>query len=359
MTSPELDPRMLRMLEWIDRTRPRRLAVVMDPNTERHCLPLISPLLPPHTDFLCLSKDGEAIKSIEHAHALWSSLEEAGYDRGSALIGLGGGTVTDLTGFVASTYLRGIDFWLVPTTLLAMVDAATGGKTGINLQGAKNRIGTFARPSGVSICPHFLSTLPAREMKSGLAEHVKHLLIAHSPEEAFRRISQLTADEGLVDSDDFAPLIMESISIKENIVDQDPKEVTGRRQLLNFGHTMGHALESWAMSQGLGLLHGEAVAWGLSAELTLSAARFKKESPEALKLLALRDELNQKFPCPVTPPEPSELWTWAQKDKKNADDAVHMVLLSERGTPLVHQAVTWGEFATACSANTPPSSNPA
>lgn len=359
MTSPELDPRMLGVLDWIDRTRPRRLAVVMDPNTERHCLPLISPLLPPHTDFLCLSQNGEAVKSIEHAHALWSSLEEAGYDRGSALIGLGGGTVTDLTGFVASTYLRGLDFWLVPTTLLAMVDAASGGKTGINLKGAKNRIGTFAMPSGVSICPDFLCTLPARELKSGLAEHVKHLLIAHSPKEVLHRISQLDVDQNPADSDACASLIMESIEIKEHIVDQDPTEVTGTRQLLNLGHTMGHALESWAMAQGLSLLHGEAVAWGLSAELTLSAARFKEESPEALNLLAVRDELKLKFPCPVTPPEPSELWTWALKDKKNAGDAVHMVLLSEKGTPLVNQAVTWDGFATACSANTPPSSNPA
>jgi len=359
MTSTELDPRLLHVLDWIDRTRPRRLAVVMDPNTERHCLPLISPLLPPHTDFLCLSQDGEPVKSIEHAHAIWNSLEEAGYDRDSALIGLGGGTVTDLTGFVASTYLRGLDFWLVPTTLLAMVDAASGGKTGINLKGAKNRIGTFARPSGVSLCPQFLCTLPPRQLKSGLAEHVKHLLIAHSPEDASHRVSQLNVDQNPADSDAFAPLIMESIEIKENIVCQDPTEITGTRQLLNFGHTMGHALESWAMAQGLNLLHGEAVAWGLCAELTLSAARFKEGSPEAMNLLALRDELNQKFPCPVTPPEPSELWTWALKDKKNAGDAVHMVLLSENGAPLVDQSVTWDEFATACLANTPSSSNSA
>lgn len=359
MTSPEFDPHMLRVLDWIDRTRPTRIAVVMDPNTERHCLPLITPLLPPHTDFLCLSQDGESIKGIEHAHALWSSLEEVGYDRSSALIGLGGGTVTDLTGFVASTYLRGLDFWLVPTTLLAMVDAASGGKSGINLMGAKNRIGTFARPSGVSLCPAFLSTLPPRQLKSGLAEHIKHLLLTLSPEDVSHRMSQLNMDDTPVDSDAFASLIMESIAIKENIVSQDPKEVTGVRKMLNFGHTFGHALESWAMAEGLDLLHGEAVAWGLGAELTLSAGRFKKGSTDALNLLALRDQLNQKFHCPVTPPEPSELWTWALKDKKNAGNAVHMVLLSETGAPLVDQAVTQNEFANACSANTPPSSNPA
>ena len=358
MTNPELDPHFLGVLDWIDRTKPHQLAVVMDQNTERHCLPLILPLLPPHADFLCLSQNGESIKSIENAHALWSSLDEAGFDRKGALIGLGGGTVTDLTGFVASTYLRGIEFWLIPTTLLAMVDAASGGKTGINFKGAKNRIGTFSKPSGVSLCPTFLATLPTRHLKSGLAEHVKHLLIQLSPEQVSLRLSQLPTDFQEAESEVFSSLILESIRIKEHIVNQDPKELTGFRKVLNFGHTFGHALESWAMVQGLDVLHGEAVAWGLESELSLSAARLSKNSQEASNLLAIKDQLSQIFPCPVTPPEPRELWKWALKDKKNTGDAVLMVLLSETGATLVDQVVTEQEFALACAANTPSSSKP-
>ena len=124
MFPENLDLQLHDVLHWIDATRPTRLAVVMDRNTEKHCLPLLTPLLPPHTEFLCMSVVGESVKSIEHALALWTQLDHAGFDRNSALIGLGGGTITDLTAFVASTYLRGIPFWLIPTTLLGMVDAA-------------------------------------------------------------------------------------------------------------------------------------------------------------------------------------------------------------------------------------------
>ena len=350
MTTQQLDPQLHHLLDWIDRTRPNRLAVIMDPNTEKHCLPVVSPLLPPHTDFLRLSEAGEGIKRIEHAHALWSSLDEAGYDRNSAIIGLGGGTVTDLSAFVASTYLRGVDFWLIPTTLLAMVDAAAGGKTGINLGGAKNRIGTFAHPAGISLCPEFLATLPQRQLLSGMAEHVKHILLVHPLNEWSGRMEALPALDGPIEPEDFADLIRESVDIKESIVLQDVEETNGIRKQLNLGHTAGHALESWAMSEGLDLLHGEAVAWGLGVELAISAGRLAPDTPAAATMLALRTKLETRFPCPVSIPPPEALWEWARMDKKNDGEAVRMVLLSEEGAPVVDQPVILEEFSAVCGA---------
>lgn len=351
MTKPALDPHLHRVLDWIDRARPNRLAVIMDPNTEKHCLPVVSPLLPPHTDFLRLSEAGEEIKRIEHAHALWSSLDEAGYDRNSAIIGLGGGTVTDLSAFVASTYLRGVNFWLIPTTLLAMVDAAAGGKTGINLGGAKNRIGTFSHPAGISLSPEFLTSLPPRHLLSGMAEHVKHLLLTHPLEDMPRRMDALPSLDGPLDSDAFAELIRESVDIKDSIVRQDVEETNGIRKQLNLGHTAGHALESWAISEGHDLLHGEAVAWGLGIELAISASRMDQDAPAASMMVSLRAALAERFPCPVSAPPADELWTWAKMDKKNDAEAVRMVLLSEGGEPLVDQTVAFEEFSAACGAS--------
>ena len=359
MNTPQLDPHLHGLLNWIDRTRPNRLAVVMDPNTERHCLPLLSSLLPPHTDFLCLSQSGEDVKRIEHAYALWSGLDEAGFDRHGALIGLGGGTVTDLTGFVASTYLRGVDFWLIPTTLLGMVDAATGGKTGINLGGAKNRIGTFAHPSGVSLCADFLDTLPERHVQSGLAEHVKHMLIALDPHSVLQRIERLPKGNAPLDGDAFSDLILESVAIKGDIVAQDPTESTGTRKQLNLGHTAGHAFESWALSEGHDLLHGEAVAWGLGVELAVSAGRSGLESEPGRLLMTLAEAIQRALPCPVIPPASDVLWPWALMDKKNEGDRVQMVLLSGDGSPEVDQSVSFEEFDAACRAVSPTGTTPA
>ena len=350
MNMPMLDPHLHDLLHWIDETKPNRIGVIMDRNTERHCLPLVSPLLPPHTDFLCLSGIGEDIKRIEHAHAIWSSLDEAGFDRNGAIIALGGGTVTDLAGFVASTYLRGLDFWLIPTTLLGMVDAATGGKTGINLGSAKNRIGTFAAPAGVSLCPAFLDTLPERHLLAGLAEHVKHLLLALDPVSVLERIEQLPSCTTPLNSDRFSDLITESVTIKQDIVAQDATESSGIRKQLNLGHTAGHALESWAMEEGHALLHGEAVGWGLGVELALSSMRAGVESESGLRLLTLSREMERVFPSPVPAPEADALWRWARMDKKNEGERVLMVLLSEDGTPIVDVPVTFSEFEAACQA---------
>jgi len=344
MDSINLDAQLHQFLHWIDDTRPTRLAVVMDRNTERECLPLIAPLLPPHTDFLCLSDVGEAIKSLEHAHALWSHLDTAGFDRNSAIVALGGGTVTDLAGFVASTYLRGIACWLIPTTLLGMVDAAIGGKTGINLQGGKNRVGTFSMPAGISLHPPFLRTLPERETRAGLAEHVKHLLLTESNPLSNAGLESWMTDGESLDLDEAAKALLKSASIKSDIVRQDAKEKSGFRKLLNFGHTAGHALESWAMQEDRDLLHGEAVAWGMRVALASSRLKFGDEQNQ---LQAAAQWIAANLPCPVDPPIAEALWNWALQDKKNEGDAVHMVLLDGLGNPVRDQPTSFEMFDAA------------
>ena len=266
------------------------------------------------------------------------------------LVAVGGGSVGDAVGFLASVLWRGVNLWHMPTTLLAMVDAAAGGKTGINLGGAKNRIGTFAHPAGISLCPEFLATLPQRQLLSGMAEHVKHILLVHPLNEWSGRMEALPALDGPIEPEDFADLIRESVDIKESIVLQDVEETNGIRKQLNLGHTAGHALESWAMSEGLDLLHGEAVAWGLGVELAISAGRLAPDTPAAAAMLALRTTLETRFPCPVSIPPPEALWEWARMDKKNDGEAVRMVLLSEEGAPVVDQPVILEEFSAVCGA---------
>lgn len=340
-----LDLQLHDILNWIDETRPTRLAVVMDRNTEKHCLPLLSPLLPPHTEFLCLTPPGERIKSIEHALALWSQLDEAGFDRSSAILGLGGGTITDLTGFVASTYLRGISCWLAPTTLLGMVDAAIGGKTGINLANGKNRIGTFQQPVGVSINPLFLNTLPERHRNNGWAEHAKHLLLAVENCNLGATLAPLMKEDA--DAESVGAAILQSVRIKSNIVETDETERNGKRQQLNFGHTVGHALESWAMTEDQDLLHGEAVAWGMQIELKISALLCAENDEDKTQLLAASADLNTRFPSQLMLPSAETLWEWMRKDKKNKAEKVHMALLTRPGHPSMNVEVSLTSFKDA------------
>ena len=188
-----VDPLFASLRQWLGDNSPTSVAVVTDPMTEKWCLSALNPHLPPGTQFLRLGQHGEKIKSLEHAHALWDSFEGMGMDRHGLVIALGGGTISDLTAFASSTYLRGVRFWLIPTTLLSMVDASIGGKTGINFRGLKNRIGTFAKPEGVSIHTDFLDTLDAREMANGWAEHIKHTLWARKAHNVFSTTALPTA----------------------------------------------------------------------------------------------------------------------------------------------------------------------
>ena len=242
------------------------LFIIVDSNTNELCLPNFLPLL--ETDLtieIIEFEAGEENKNIETCVQIWNVLTELGADRKSLVINLGGGVVTDLGGFVASTFKRGVDFIHIPTTLLAMVDAAVGGKNGVDLGNLKNQIGVINVPKMVLIDTQYLQTLPQNEMRSGLAEMLKHGLIYD------KKYWEQFLDLKAIDFADFDELIHRSVEIKNEIVQQDPTE-KNIRKALNFGHTLGHAIESYFLESEnkTTLLHGEAIAAGMILESYIS-----------------------------------------------------------------------------------------
>ncbi|MCB0572629.1 MAG: 3-dehydroquinate synthase [Phaeodactylibacter sp.] len=238
------------------------LFVLVDEHTERYCLPRLHPALGGAGYSLLRIPSGELHKNLDSCRLIWQQLMEQEAGRDALLINLGGGVIGDMGGFCAATFKRGIRFIQVPTTLLAQVDASIGGKLGIDFLQLKNSIGLFQDPLAVFIDPAFLSTLPAQEIRSGYAEIIKHSLIADAGQwDQLRRADSLEQAR-------WAGLITSSLLVKKHIVEQDPLE-KGIRKALNFGHTIGHAVESLALA-GQPLLHGEAVAVGLCCEAYLS-----------------------------------------------------------------------------------------
>lgn len=242
-----------------------RLFLLTDEHTHRLCLPLIArlPVLKDAEEIVIGAEDVH--KTLDTLAFVWQELSSRGATRHSLLVNLGGGMVTDLGGFAAATFKRGIAYINLPTTLLAMVDASVGGKTGINFNGLKNEIGAFCPAACVLLETEFLRTLDARNFFSGYAEMLKHGLI--STPGHLREL--LSFDTGCVDYALLKQLVGRSVRIKEDIVEQDPRE-QGIRKALNLGHTIGHAFESLALAEGRPVLHGYAVAWGLVCELYLS-----------------------------------------------------------------------------------------
>ena len=265
-------------------------------------------------------KPGEQHKNLQTVQRIWKTLMKYHADRNALLINLGGGVITDLGGFAASTYKRGIKFINVPTTLLAMVDAAIGGKTGIDFCGAKNQIGTFAEAEDVLVDPVFLSTLPRREILSGMAEMLKYGFIA---------------DANLLKSnlEDYQQYIIRCGEIKREIVAKDPKEA-GLRRILNFGHTLGHAIESHCLTTDYPLLHGEAVALGMAGALWLSVKRcgldeiVLKDFEEKLPMLLSEAEIT------LTDADVEPIMGYLAHDKKNQGDKPQFVLLESVGNPV-------------------------
>jgi 3-dehydroquinate synthase len=243
-----------------------KIFVLVDENTNEHCLPYFLANLPTEIEIEIIEiEPGEENKNIYTCIDLWHTLIELDADRKSIMINLGGGVITDIGGFVASTYKRGIDFVNVPTTLLAMVDASVGGKTGVDLGSLKNQIGVINEPKSVVVISKFLETLPTNQMRSGLAEMLKHGLIYDKTYwDKLKHLNNLNTD-------DLDILIKQSIEIKKEIVSQDLKE-NGIRKALNFGHTLGHAIESYFLEseEKNQLLHGEAIAIGMILESYLS-----------------------------------------------------------------------------------------
>ena len=242
------------------------LFIIVDSNTNEFCLPKFLPLI--ETDLtieIIEFENGEENKNIETCVQIWNVLTELGADRKTLIINLGGGVVTDLGGFVASTFKRGVDFIHVPTTLLSMVDASVGGKNGVDLGNLKNQIGVINTPNMVIIDTQYLETLPQNEMRSGLAEMLKHGLIYD------KAYWEQFLDLKAIDFADFDELIYRSVAIKNEIVSQDPTEKNIRKSL-NFGHTLGHAIESYFLENEnkTTLLHGEAIAVGMILESYIS-----------------------------------------------------------------------------------------
>lgn len=240
--------------------------IIVDSNTNEFCLPQLLPFIETELTIEIIEFEaGESNKNIETCVQIWNVLTELGADRKSLVINLGGGVVTDLGGFVASTFKRGIDFIHIPTTLLSMVDASVGGKNGVDLGNLKNQIGVINVPKMVLIDTQYLDTLPQNEMRSGLAEMLKHGLIYD------KGYWEQFLDLKAIDFADFDELIYRSVEIKNEIVLQDPTEKNIRKSL-NFGHTLGHAIESYFLENEnkTTLLHGEAIAVGMILESYIS-----------------------------------------------------------------------------------------
>ncbi len=304
--------------DTIDNLKPTSITIIVDNNTAKFCLPLLE-----FTDVNIVKiPDGEAHKNIETVQSIWQRLLQYGVDRHGLIINLGGGMVTDIGGFAASTYKRGLSFIHIPTTLLAMVDAAIGGKNGINFESYKNQIGTIVQPEAVFINPLFLNTLPENQLMSGIAEMIKHALIAKPAH--FKQIidSPLSLEHYL---------IAESAKIKEKIVQSDPYE-KGLRKILNFGHTFGHALEAWYQSTRTSLTHGHAVALGMIAETYLSSLKTGLNSNEARKII---EEIVRLYPVPDNLPAVDDLLSFMFHDKKNRNGKILSVLLKQTGQPVI------------------------
>ncbi len=317
-----------------------KLFLLTDETTERLCHPLIA-------DIPCM-KDAQSIvigatdthKNLDTLAAVWTALGNGGGSRHSLMVNLGGGMVTDLGGFAASTFKRGIPYINIPTTLLSMVDASVGGKTGINFNGLKNEIGVFRTPETVIIDTEFLRTLDHENVCSGYAEMLKHGLIS-SRSTLHASLSTLLAfnlDD--VDYKLLGDMVGESVAVKEQIVTEDPLE-HGIRKALNLGHTVGHAFESWALTRKP-VLHGYAVAWGLICELYLSV--IKTGFPTDTMRQVVRFVKENYGTLPITCDDYPELYELMTHDKKNADGIINFTLLGGIGDIRINQTATQEEI---------------
>jgi len=312
--------------------------VLVDHNSRNYCLEHLN-MGEVSGEHVITLAEGEHNKSLDNVAFIWHVLSVCRARRNSVLVNVGGGLITDMGGFAASCFKRGIRWVNIPTTLLSQVDASVGGKTGINFDGLKNEIGTFSVPAAVIIDNHFLATLPERQVLSGFAEMVKHALLAG--EEHLAGI--MAVDLTQVAREEFLHWIRRSVSIKAAIVESDPCE-KGLRKALNLGHTVGHAIESMAIRKNLELYHGDAVAYGLIAELYLSV---KKLGFDEKHYKVVRDFIGRKFPVyhPVEAPE--KLYELMLHDKKNEQDGVNFTLLRRPGEVEIDQYCSREEILEA------------
>ena len=317
----------------IEKLNPTKIFILVDTNTHKHCYELFiknSSINTPVETIIMTS--GEKNKTIYTCMDIWTTLSEKGADRSSLLINLGGGVVTDLGGFVASTFKRGIEFINIPTSLLAMVDASIGGKNGVDLGMLKNQIGVVNNPRFVIVEPTFLNTLPKHEITSGFAEMLKHALI--DSKDYWEELQGFD----ITNLKNTHNLIWKSIKIKNNIVTQDPKEL-GARKVLNFGHTLGHAIESYCLESKSRptLLHGEAIAIGIVLATYISSALvgFDKNKLASVTAFILTNFKKQTF----NKQDIESIIALLKHDKKNKAGAVLFVLLEGFGKTHINKEV--------------------
>ena len=291
--------------------------LLLDENSERFCLDILKNSGVLTGDFVkVVIPAGEQNKNIDTVQYIWLQLVENKADRRSLLINVGGGMVTDIGGFAASCYQRGIDFINIPTTLLAMIDAAVGGKTGIDFQGLKNQIGVFSQPLAVVVLFDFLTTLPKRELLSGLAEIIKYGFIV---------------DKSFLEASPTEDFIRQSIAIKDEITAGDANE-RGRRKILNFGHTVGHAIETYLNCHGMDIRHGEAVALGMVAALYLSEKLCGLDPRWTTLYKEIYAKNFVRYNLGNIPAE--ELLEIMRHDKKNEGGDIRFVLIEAPGKPV-------------------------
>lgn len=320
-----------------------QIYVLTDENAKNHCLPLLLNSIQIDDKNIMVLPSGEEHKNLQTTCLIWDFLQTGGATRKSLLVCLGGGVITDMGGFAASTFKRGINYVNIPTTLLSAVDAATGGKTGIDYNGLKNQIGLFSMPEKTIIYTPFFQTLPHEQFLSGWAEMLKHALIA-SPLELIN-ILAFNLDE--IDYSRLAELVNRSNTIKEYIVEQDPEE-KGLRKTLNFGHTIGHALEEYSLNKPdkQPMLHGYAVMYGMVAELYISIEKLGFPQKTLTDITHLMIENYGKPICSCK--DYDKLIELMRHDKKNTSaDCISFTLLKNVGNARIDQIVKEQEIKEA------------
>ena len=307
----------------------KKVFVLIDENTAEYCLPHIVRILP-ETLTLIQIESGEKHKNLQTCTFIWNELTNNGADRNSLLINLGGGVIGDMGGFCAATFKRGIPFINIPTTLLSQVDASIGGKLGVDFNMLKNHIGLFKIPDLVIIDPVFLKTLPERQIKSGFAEIIKHGLI--HDRKHWENIKELKLDQA-----NWSEIIPLNVNIKRKIVEADFKE-SGQRKSLNFGHTAGHAIETWLLNNQVDVLHGEAVAAGMIIESWISHKKGLLSNHDAQDITTHLLNRYEKLKFSIN--HFNDFYELMKQDKKNKDNAIMFTLLKATGQAIWDQVVS-------------------